>query len=76
MSGKDQVDSVEANDALEWDVTIGPDLPGPEASVVLRLSRNGRTVRHRLDARTATQLSNALIAQAEKAQFIAARKPG
>ena len=46
------------------------------ASVVLRLSKDGRTVKHRLDAKTATALSNALIAQAEKAQFKAARKRG
>jgi hypothetical protein len=61
---------------IDWEVSIGPDLPGPVASVVLRLSKDGRTVKHRLDAKTATALSNALIAQAEKAQFKAARKRG
>jgi hypothetical protein len=74
MSGTNASDPEEPNAAVDWDVSIGPDLPGTTASVVLRLSKDGRTVRHRLDAKTATALSNALIAQAEKAQFKAARK--
>jgi hypothetical protein len=64
----------EWQDGGEWDVSIGPDLPGRQASIVLRLSKDGRTIRHRLDARTATKLSNALIVEAEKAQFQATRR--
>ncbi|MFO1149689.1 MAG: hypothetical protein U1E62_15030 [Alsobacter sp.] len=74
MTGTDAREPEDPNTAVDWDVSIGPDLPGPTASVVLRLSKDGRTVKHRLDAKTATELSNALIAQAEKAQFKAARK--
>jgi hypothetical protein len=76
MSGTKAPNHEDPNVDLDWDVSIGPDLPGPVASVVLRLSKDGREVRHRLDAKTATALSNALIAQAEKAQFKAARKRG
>jgi hypothetical protein len=72
MDGDRSTDDMDLQEGLEWDVSIGPDLPGPQATVVLKLSKNGRTIRHRLDAQTATRLSNALIVQAERAQFKAA----
>lgn len=66
----------DVQDGPDWEVSIEPDSAGDVASVVLRLSKNGRTFRHRLDAHAATQLSNALIVEAERAQFRAAyRKP-
>lgn len=65
-------DATELQDSPDWDVSIEPDPTGDVASVVLRLSKNGRTYRHRLDAHAATQLSNALIVEAERAQFRAA----
>lgn len=72
-----KISDLEWQDGAEWEVSIGPDLPGPQPTVVLRLSKDGRTIKHRLDAGTATKLSNALIVEAEKAQFRAAhRKPG
>jgi hypothetical protein len=60
---------------IKWDVTAGPDLPDLGATVWLRMSIGGQTEEYWLDARTATQLSNALIVQAEKAMFVGARKP-
>jgi hypothetical protein len=74
MSDDSRVDEAAWQDDPEWEVSVGPDLPGPQPSVVLRLSKNGQTIRHRLDAATATRLSNALIAQAERAMFQAARR--
>jgi hypothetical protein len=66
----------ELQDNPDWSVSIEPDPSGEVASVVLSLSKNGRTFRHRLDAQAATQLSNALIVEAERARFRAAyRKP-
>jgi hypothetical protein len=59
----------------KWDVMVGPDLPGGGAAITLHLSRDGRFEVYRLDARSATRLSNALIVEAEKAAFVAARKP-
>jgi hypothetical protein len=56
-------------DSPEWEVSIGPGTP---ATVVLKLSKGGRTIRHRLDTKAATKLSNALIVEAERAQFKAA----
>lgn len=63
-------------DSPDWEVSIEPDPSGDVASVVLQLSKGGHIYRHRLDARAATELSNALIVEAERAQFRAAyRKP-
>jgi hypothetical protein len=45
------------------------------ATVLLFLSHGRKTEEYRLDAKSATQLSNALIVQAEKAAFVIARKP-
>lgn len=59
-------------DSPEWEVSIGPAAPGTPATVVLKLSKGGRTIRHHLDTKTATKLSNALIVEAERAQFKAA----
>jgi hypothetical protein len=56
----------------EWKVSIAPERPGVPAAVVLQLSENGRTFKHQLDAKTATKISNALIVEAERAQFKAA----
>lgn len=63
------------SDSMEWEVSVGPVLPGPKPTVVLCLSKDGKTFKHRLDAATATRLSNALIVEAERAQFKAARSP-
>ena len=60
---------------VEWQVSVGPDMSDVGATVMLRLSNGGQTEEYRLDAKTATQLSNALIVEAEKAMFVAARKP-
>ena len=56
----------------DWEVSVGPAEPGIPATVVLKLSKDGETVQHQLDAKTATLLSNALIVEAERAQFKAA----
>lgn len=56
----------------DWEVSVGPAEPGVPATVVLKLSKDGETVQHQLDAKTATLLSNALIVEAERAQFKAA----
>ncbi len=66
------VDERDVEHGPEWKVSIAPEQPGAPAAVVLQLSENGRTFKHQLDARTATQISNALIVEAERAQFKAA----
>ena len=63
------------DDSMQWEVSVGPVLPGPQPTVVLCLSKDGKVFKHRLDAATATRLSNALIVEAERAQFKAARNP-
>ena len=65
-------DGAELGANPDWEVSVGPAEPGVPATVVLKLSKDGETVKHKLDARTATLLSNALIVEAERAQFKAA----
>lgn len=74
MDNHDEGEHREEDPRVEWSVVVGPDTPDLKATVVLRLSTGGRVFEYRLEAKAATLLSNALIVQSEKAQFLAARR--